>query len=392
MAKHGQQYEMGQYMTPSSVADELCGLIKRPISEWVVFDPACGEGALLIAAIKKMKECGLKNIIDKIYGMDLDPEMVNRSRRNIAQELAADPSDTNIHCGDYLGELNTPLYSEQWRGALSPNIILANPPYAKNREYLFFDQCNHLAKLGTEILFIVPLAFMDRLQNSEVIPVYGRPFGVTTGHCFVRHIAGKPYSYKSIKCDGSNSSHFTVYVGAKLYEVGAGVPPQTKELLESKPYSSEVEVPGWYPCYRTGDIQQFLLLPPRSWVLWGEHLAHPKTLELFSGPRLFIRRVPIWKNRQIGAVFVDEIGVCAGDVLVVKHDQNDIELLKGLCVLLNSEVSAAKLIVERPSLEHRMSFPKFSSKDINKLIDGFENKFDLRDLAKNYLSAKKDPQ
>lgn len=384
MSKTGKQYEMGQYMTPPGIAQDLIRYIRKPPSDWVVYDPACGEGSLLIAAIQAMKAAGVERIKDRIIGTDIDPEMVAKARINICNELSTSADELLIEKHDFLNNATSPLFSDLFALGKVVNIVLTNPPYAKNREYAFFDRCNELARIGTELLFIMPLSFMDRVIGVECVPLKGKPFGVTTGHCFALHSAGKRYSYQTQKGAQTNSTIFTVNVGAKLYEYGSGTPPQTKDILRMKPYSSSIPIPGWLPCYRTGDIHQFKINPPRLWISYGLHLAHPKNKSLFKGPKLFVRRVPIWKNRRVGAAYTEEDSICAGDVLVVKCLGDDIELLKGLCVFLNSPEAAEKLLRQRPTLEHRDSFPKFSAKDINFLLDSMNGVSFLRNLAEQY--------
>jgi hypothetical protein len=55
-------------------------------------------------------------------------------------------------------------------------------------------------------------------------------------------------------------------------------------------------------------------------------------------------------------------------VLVVRHKGDDSELLKGLCGFLNSPDAAAFILKRRPSVKHRMSYPKISAKDLNALL------------------------
>ena len=384
MNKKDIQYELGQYMTPRKVAEELLCLARRSPEEWIVFDPACGEGALLLAAIRRMKEVGVSNIIDKIFGIDIDPLMVAATVKNISEELEVEPKNVHIKQGDFLGIDGDPLFSSIFKMESPPNLVVANPPYARQREYLFFNRAAQLAPKGTELIFIMPLAVMDSAIDLKCIPLKGKPFGVTTGHCFIHHFAGVPYAFRPQRSNQSNQTIFTVHVGAKLYELGAGTPPQDAEVLFQKPFSSSEQKDDWLPCYRTGDIRQFELCKPRLWVNYGPHLAHPKTMYLFSGPRLLIRRIPIWKERLIGAVYTEDMSLCAGDVLVVKAKTDDKKLLKGLCVYLNSLEAAMEIQRIRPTLVHRDSYPKFASKDINQLISQIDNLSNLLVLATQY--------
>jgi hypothetical protein len=122
------------------------------------------------------------------------------------------------------------------------------------------------------------------------------------------------------------------------------------------------------PCVRTGDISPAGVALDRLWIRYGEHLAHPKTLDRFSGPRIFVRRVPIWKDRTIGAAYLEAPALCAGDVLVVKHAQDDPDVLVGLAAWLRTTEAAALMHARRPLLTMRSSYPKFAAKDLLAIV------------------------
>ncbi|MCI0527147.1 MAG: hypothetical protein L0Y56_06860, partial [Nitrospira sp.] len=228
----------------------------------------------------------------------------------------------------------------------------------------------------------VPLAFLDRVTGVTGVPLNGRPMGVTTGHAIIYHVNGHPYYINQVKGLQANCRSFTVLSGVKLYELGAGIPPQTKKIIKARPFSSEMHHPGWLPCLRTGDIQPFSIAVGRLWVNYGPHLAHPKDLERFTGPRLFVRRVPIWATRQLGAAYIEQQALCAGDVLVIRQDNNNRELLQGLCVFLNSSRAGEVILNNRPSVRYRISYPKISAKDLNLLLELYApNDDDLRALV-----------
>jgi len=368
MNRSTQQYELGQYMTPAGVAHKLLDLVELPPAEWYVLDPACGDGNLLVAAAERLLEAGVENVASRLMGIDVDPAMIDKARSRLADMLQARPRDLHLVNGDFL-EHDHSLFEEPLLGSFEPNVVISNPPYGKTREYQFFEEVNRRLRPGTETVFLVPQAFMDRLVGGHVVPLHGRPLGVTTGHCLVHHEVGQPYRLRPVRGGRTNEREFEVLSGVKLYEKGAGNPPQDEATLRAKPYSSASPRPGWFPCVRTGDIHRNTVSLERLWVDWGPHLAHPKDLERFCGPRLFVRRVPLWKDRQLGAVFLDETALCAGDVLVVRHKRDDVELLRGLCDYLNSSEAAEAILARRPSVRHRMSFPKISGKDLNALFD-----------------------
>lgn len=375
-------------MTPEAVAEQMLRQIQRPTQEWYILDPACGDGNLLLAAAKAMKQVGVSNIASRLIGIDIDPLMIGRARARLRGVFERVENEPKLICGDFLSLSDNSLFKPLIN--LKFNTVVSNPPYGRSREYQFFEQVARFSPPGTEMIFLMPLAFLDRVDGVTAIPMHGRPMNVTTGHAIVYHISDKRFKINKVNGLQANTRSFKVLSGIKIYEVGGGTPPQTKAIVTSKPFSSEVPRDNWLPCLRTGDIHPFTIRLGRWWVDYGPHLAHPKELARFCGPRLFVRRMPIWETRQLGASYIEETALCAGDVLVIKHDLDDQSLLKGLCVYLNTPEAAESILRKRPSVRYRMSFPKISAKDLNYLLEHEAPSEDaLRSLANTYEALKK---
>jgi adenine-specific DNA methylase/predicted RNA methylase len=374
---------LGQYMTTPDVAIDMAKFLMDGNAAPIILDPACGEGELLIQTIRQYRQNGLEVDVHQILGVDIDPDMVEKAKIRIAKELECNVDEINIIEGDFLDFTSE---SKIFDIPLSSvNQVIANPPYGKQREILFFDKLNQELQIGTELVLLVPLSFNDRITLNSVKHLSGRPLGVTTGHSIVQHEVGTDYEKKKIKSNQSNQTDFTVHNGLKIYEKGAGNPVQTKQIMARKPYSSDSPVEGWMPCARTGDIQPFHITLDRLWIDYGEKLARPKDIRLFKGPRIFLRRMPIWKGKKLACCYIENTAACAGDVLVIKHKNDNVELLKGLAVFLNSEKILDFLFEYRPSLTSRDSYPKIAAKDINALLDEFMiSDDDLLDLSNSY--------
>lgn len=360
---------LGQHMTPLGVARQMFDFLHRPVASLRILDPACGDGNLLIAAADRMLHAGLQDIADRLAGIDIDPEMVAIARQRLAEKLSVDASRIRIFHADFLESAGGSLFVSPPLSLADYNAVLSNPPYGRSREYAFFTACARCLPAGSEMVFLMPLSFIDRAEGLFTVPLEGRPLGVTTGHAIIRHVCGQPYHFRPVKEHQCNKSPFSVLSGLKLYELGAGMPPQTDEIVSAKPYSSSEPRDGWIPCLRTGDIHPFSYTTGRLYVHYGAHLAHPKNLSRFQGPRLFLRRVPIWQDRQLGAAYLEDTVLCAGDLLVIRHYSDDREMLRGLCSFLNSPAAAEAALAHRPSVRFRDSFPKLSAKDLNALLD-----------------------
>ncbi len=378
--------DLGQFMTPHSLANEMCSNLSKPAKEIRVVDPACGDGNLLLAVAELMIREGVDNIHEKLWGIDIDASVLAVARSRLSTRIGCPRSKLNLLNLDFLqvGSVDSPCF----RLRQLANAVISNPPYGNLREYIFFDRCNRFFKRGTEMVFLMPLSFIDRVKGVKAKVVRGRPMDVTTGHVIVRHIAGERYRILPTRGLCSNRSRFRVFTGLKLYQIGEGVPSQTKEIIQNKPYSSRNPRRGWLPCLRTGDVHPFKIDLGRLYVSYGEHLAHPKELDRFTGPRVVVRRIPIWKTRTLGAAYTEDTILCAGDMLVVRDREDDKELLRGLEVYLNSAEAAIAIGRNRPSIIHRDSFPKISAKDLNTLFE-FElpQEEQLRSMARRRGNA-----
>jgi len=81
-----------------------------------------------------------------------------------------------------------------------------------------------------------------------------------------------------------------VTTGIKPYQVGKGVPKQTKEIVADKPFNSYTPGEGWQPLIRGTQINRYSLEWDGEFVQYGIWLAEPRTPEIFINQKLFIRR------------------------------------------------------------------------------------------------------
>ncbi len=92
--------------------------------------------------------------------------------------------------------------------------------------------------------------------------------------------------YKKIKNNSKQLKDFCdVYSGITPFELGAGSPPQTKEIMQKKPYVVEGNKPTseWRSLLRGGQIDKYSLTWNNDyWVLYGKHLAAPRDPAIFE--------------------------------------------------------------------------------------------------------------
>ena len=100
----------------------------------------------------------------------------------------------------------------------------------------------------------------------------------------------------SIKQKFSNFKHLgdicEVHNGVKPFEQGKGTPPQTKEIVEEKPYiSEEKEDDTFRPLLRGSLIEQYLIKwDGEYWISYGEWLAAPRDPSIFNADEKIVIR------------------------------------------------------------------------------------------------------
>ena len=93
--------------------------------------------------------------------------------------------------------------------------------------------------------------------------------------------------------------------GCKPYEVGKGIPPQTKTILSKKPFTSHTQIASdWKKLIRGNDIQKFQIgIKKPEWIKHGKWLAAPRNPQIFFGKRILIQAIrnPSLKKRIVAA-------------------------------------------------------------------------------------------
>jgi len=98
-------------------------------------------------------------------------------------------------------------------------------------------------------------------------------------------------------------------LGCKPYQTGKGEPPQTEEIKHNKPFNASQKLDGNYLPFYTGDgAQRYFSVWGGEWILYGPHLAEPRSLGIFTGPRIVIQgiRNPSLHQRLIATHFEED--------------------------------------------------------------------------------------
>jgi len=146
----------GIYYTPITIARHFFKNLPEDCSKLTFYDPCCGSGNFLIAALEK----GF--ILENIFGLDIDPLAVKIAKRRITDITGHEPQ--NIICGDFLDvspQKNNDAY----------DVIVTNPPWGKKidkakRDHLTKSLHAGLSKDTSSLFFF---ACLSKLKSSGVL-------------------------------------------------------------------------------------------------------------------------------------------------------------------------------------------------------------------------------
>lgn len=147
--------------------------------------------------------------------------------------------------------------------------------------------------------------------------------------------------------------------GMKPYQVGKGNPPQTEEILEKKIFDATTKIDDSYlPLLRARGIKRYLIVWENDWIKYGQHLAEPRSLELFQGERILIRR--IISGDHIEGTLLSETYINNTDLINILPKSGLMTLsLKVLAAILLSKLCAYVLKKDNVNL-NRETFPKIN--------------------------------
>jgi type I restriction-modification system DNA methylase subunit/predicted type IV restriction endonuclease len=127
-----------------------------------------------------------------------------------------------------------------------------------------------------------------------------------------------------------------IFYGIKAYQVGKGKPPQTDEIRNTKPFTSEIQKEKrWLPFYNGKNIGRYQLLwKNNSWIDYGEWLAESRKPEVFEGEKILIRKIT---GKTLIANYIPYTSYC-NTLLFVLKIKNENFSYPALTGVLNSSL------------------------------------------------------
>jgi adenine-specific DNA-methyltransferase len=157
-------------------------------------------------------------------------------------------------------------------------------------------------------------------------------------------------------------SFVEMYSGVKSYEVGKGKPPQTREIVDLKPFNSDKKVDNnWQPCFDGKHIGYYeLLWKENNWINYGNWLAAPRNAENFEGEKILIRKII---SKTLIANYIPYTSYCNTLLFVLKLKINAKISYKSLLGILNSNF-IGWYFRKKFQISNEDTFPQIMIKDI----------------------------
>ena len=210
--------------------------------------------------------------------------------------------------------------------------------------------------VDTTLLFVEKMAKTTTCHESQVlVKIFNkkssiravtqpnREFSISTKVWFeqkafnVRSNIAETNIITRIEGENKTLSHFAeMFYGIKAYQVGKGKPPQTKEILEVKPFTSSRKNDATFlPFFDGKHISRYeLLWEQNNWLKYGNWLAEPRQPQKYEGEKILIRKIV---GKTLFATYIPETSYCNTLLFVLKIKSNITLNYHYLLGILNSQ-------------------------------------------------------
>lgn len=172
--------------------------------------------------------------------------------------------------------------------------------------------------------------------------------------------------------------------GVKVYQTGKGRPKQTPDAAKNKIFEAKQKLTKQYLPYIKGrNINKYNYEWDQDWLDYGEHLAEPRTIDLFKGERILVRRIV---GKTLIAAYINDDLITGQLLQIVKP--KDPNLSKIVLGIINSKLIA--YFFRKKYNKQDLVFPEIRIYELSSLpIKIPANKSDLEKLVDQILTAKK---
>src|SRR5690606_36598008 len=99
-----------------------------------------------------------------------------------------------------------------------------------------------------------------------------------------------------------------IKAGLQAYELGKGDPKQTREDVTNRIYDFTSKIDEFTYSYLEGkDVQRYFQGPNSSFLKYGRNLAAPRTINIFSSPKIIVREITGTHPHSLIACYSEEL-------------------------------------------------------------------------------------
>lgn len=155
-----------------------------------------------------------------------------------------------------------------------------------------------------------------------------------------------------------------IKAGLKAYEKGKGVPKQTTEDVKNRPYDYDYKFDeDTYKYLDGGDVGRYFISWSGLYLRYGNHLAAPRTFNIFNENNIIIREITGKSPRSIIATYNEETYLFnMSNISITCKEGKDISL-KYIVLILNSSL-ISYYFMKNTAKSVRKMFPKIILKDL----------------------------
>ena len=181
-----------------------------------------------------------------------------------------------------------------------------------------------------------------------------------------------------------------MYSGIKVYEVGKGIPPQTKKIRDEKPFTSILQKDNdWAPFYDGKHIGRYeIFWANNNWIKYGQWLAAPREQNNFNGEKIIIRKIV---GRTLIATYTNDDSFCNTLLFILKLKYSSHISYHSVLAILNSSL-IGWYFMNKFQISFEDTFPQIMIRDILQFpLPSFEriNSRNFDNLVKQILESKK---
>jgi adenine-specific DNA-methyltransferase len=157
-----------------------------------------------------------------------------------------------------------------------------------------------------------------------------------------------------------------IKAGLQAYETGKGNPKQTPEDVKARPYDYTYKFDQNTHEYLEGkDVGRYQIKWSGTYLKYGNNLASPRTIDIFSGEKIIIREITGKHPQSIIATYSEDIYLFNRSNIAIVTNENSTVSLKYILAILNSKLMS-HYFMKNTAKSVRQLFPKLILEDLRK--------------------------